>query len=164
MAAVGCRRPAAHGRWVHGLLVFTYIHRVSCVCRPKNLVNAESRILLTQATQKPGVQKPSCPAFQPKKTVPITNTSSSIFIKKTLQPKMIFVRCQRLIARKLAELFGFNRGVRPFYAACCFDELSRGSVSCLFNASFEKQFHNATTRFFTPKSMTMASAGAIQDK
>jgi hypothetical protein len=35
-----------HGRWVHGLLVFTYIHGVSCVRRPKNLVNAESQILL----------------------------------------------------------------------------------------------------------------------
>ena len=32
------------------------------------------------------------------------------------------------------------------------------------NASFEKQFHNATTHFFTPKSMTMASAGAIRGK
>ena len=49
----------------------------------------------------------------------------------------IFVRCLRLIARKLAVLFGFNRGVRPFYAACCFDDVSRGSVSCLLNASFE---------------------------
>ncbi len=63
----------------------------------------------------------------------------------------IFVRCQRLIARKLAELFGFNRGVRPFFAACCFDELSRGSISCLLDASFGKRFHNATTRFFTPE-------------
>jgi len=52
-----------------------------------------------------------------------------------------------LLARKLALLFGFNPGVRPFYAACHFDELSRGSVSCLLSASFEKQFHNATTRF-----------------
>jgi hypothetical protein len=49
-----------------------------------------------------------------------------------------------LIARKLAMLFGFNRGIHPFYAACRFDELTRGSVSCLFNASFEKRFHNAT--------------------
>jgi hypothetical protein len=32
-----------------------------------------------------------------------------------------------------------------------FDELSRGSVSCLLNASFKKRFHNATTLFFTPK-------------
>ena len=54
------------------------------------------------------------------------------------------------LTRKLAVLFGFNRGVRPFYAACRFDELSRGSVSCLLNASFEKQFHNATFNFFTP--------------
>ena len=36
-----------HGWWVHGLLVFTNIHRVSCVRHPKNLINAESRILLT---------------------------------------------------------------------------------------------------------------------
>ena len=49
-------------------------------------------------------------------------------------------------------LFGFNRGVQPFYAACRFDELSRGFVSCLLNASFEKRFHNATTtQFFWPK-------------
>ena len=51
-----------------------------------------------------------------------------------------------MIARKLAVLFGFNRGIRPFYAACCFDELSRGSVSCLLNASFGKRFpqhHNS---------------------
>ena len=54
------------------------------------------------------------------------------------------------ILKKLAVHFGFNRGVRPFYAARRFDELSR------------KQFHNATTRFFTPKSMTMVSAGAIR--
>ncbi len=63
----------------------------------------------------------------------------------------IFVCCWRLIARKLAELFGFNRGIRPFFAGCCFDELSRGSVLCLLNASFGKQFHNATTQFFTPE-------------
>ena len=49
----------------------------------------------------------------------------------------IFVRCQRLMARKIAEIFSFNRGVWPFYAACRFDELSRGSVLCLSNASFE---------------------------
>jgi hypothetical protein len=42
-------------------------------------------------------------------------------------------------------LFGLNRGVRPFYAACCFNELSRGSVLCLLNASFKtaiSQCHN----------------------
>jgi hypothetical protein len=57
----------------------------------------------------------------------------------------IFVRYQRLMARKIAVLFGLNRGVRPFYTACCFDELSRGSVSCLLNASFKtavSQCHN----------------------
>ena len=71
-----------------------------------------------------------------------------------------------MIARKLGELFGFNRGVKTFYAACHFDELSRGFVSCLLilSASFAKRFHNATTQFFTPKSMTMASAGAILGK
>jgi len=61
----------------------------------------------------------------------------------------------------LAVLFGFNRGVPPFYAAFCLNELSRGSVLCLLNASFKKRFHNTTTQFFTPKMMTMASAGAI---
>jgi len=51
-----------------------------------------------------------------------------------------------LIARKLAELFRFNRGIRPFYAARCFDDVSRGSVSCLLNASFKtavSQRHNS---------------------
>jgi hypothetical protein len=67
-----------------------------------------------------------------------------------------------LIARKITELFSFNCGVQPFYAACCQDELSRRFVSCLLNASFGKQLHNATSQFFTPKLMTMASAGAIQ--
>jgi len=67
-----------------------------------------------------------------------------------------------MIGNFLGELFGFNCGVPPFYAARCFDELSRGSVSCLLKASFKKRFHNATTRFFTPKSMTNASAGAIR--
>ena len=50
------------------------------------------------------------------------------------------------MARKLAELFRFNRSVRPFYAARCFDNVSRGSVSCLLNASFKtavSQRHNS---------------------
>ena len=50
------------------------------------------------------------------------------------------------MARKIDQLFGLNRGVRPFYAARCFDELSRGSVSCLLNASFETRYpqrHNS---------------------
>ena len=40
----------------------------------------------------------------------------------------IVVCSQRLIARKLSELFGFNPGIPPFYAARRFNELSRGSV------------------------------------
>jgi hypothetical protein len=70
----------------------------------------------------------------------------------------IFVRYQCLVARKIAELFGLNHGVRPFYAACCFDELSRGSFSCLLNASFK----TVVSQCHKPKSMTMASAGAIR--
>jgi hypothetical protein len=49
------------------------------------------------------------------------------------------------MARKIAVLFGLNRGIRPFYADCCFDVLSRGSVLCLLNASFKtavSQRHN----------------------
>jgi hypothetical protein len=58
-----------------------------------------------------------------------------------------FVRYQRLMARKIVEPFGLNRGVCPFYTACCFDELSRGFLSCLLNASFKtavSQCHNST--------------------
>jgi hypothetical protein len=58
----------------------------------------------------------------------------------------IFVLYQCLMVRKIAELFGLNRGIQSFYAACCFDELSRGSVSCLLNASFKtavSQHHNS---------------------
>ena len=56
-----------------------------------------------------------------------------------------------MIARKLALLFGFNRGIRPFYAARRFDELSRGSVSCLLSASFEKQFSQRRNSIFYTK-------------
>jgi hypothetical protein len=89
------------------------------------------------------------------------NFSTSLFGYWQLQ---LFCPLVALIARKLAVLFGFIRVIQPFYAACCFDELRRGSILCLLNASFEKPFHNATTRFFTPKLMTMASAGAIRGK
>jgi hypothetical protein len=77
---------------------------------------------------------------------------------------LIFVRYQRLMARKIAELFGLNPGVQPFYAACCFNELSRGPILCLLNASFKTAVSHATTQFFEPKSMIMVSAGAIQGK
>jgi hypothetical protein len=59
----------------------------------------------------------------------------------------IFVRYERLMARKIAELFGLNHGVLPFYAACCFNELSRGSVSCLLNASFKDRFQKCHNSF-----------------
>jgi hypothetical protein len=44
---------------------------------------------------------------------------------------------QRFIARENAELFSSNHYNSPFYAAFCFDELSRGSILCLNNNSFE---------------------------
>jgi hypothetical protein len=50
------------------------------------------------------------------------------------------------MARKLAELLSFNRGIQPFYTACCFDQMSRGFVLCLLNASFRtaiSQRHNS---------------------
>jgi hypothetical protein len=65
------------------------------------------------------------------------------------------------MARKIAELFGFYPGIQLFYAASCFDELSRGFVVCLLNVSIKtavSQHHNS---IFEPKWMTMASAGAI---
>ncbi len=56
---------------------------------------------------------------------------------------------ERLIARKLAELFGFNRGVRTFYASCRFDELSRGFVSCLFTLASKSDFTTPQLDFYT---------------
>ena len=57
----------------------------------------------------------------------------------------IFVRCQRLIARKIAELFSSNRAMSQFYEACGIDDVSRGSVSCLFAAIFEGAIFTVTT-------------------
>ena len=62
-----------------------------------------------------------------------------------------FVHCWHLMARKIADLFGFNRGIQPFYAACCFNDLSRGSVSCLSNASFETVVSQRHNLFFWAK-------------
>ncbi len=62
-----------------------------------------------------------------------------------LVTSQMFVRYWRLMTRKIAVLFCFNRGIRPFYAACCFGELSRWSVLCLLNVSSEtaiSQRHN----------------------
>jgi hypothetical protein len=33
-----------------------------------------------------------------------------------------------MISRNVAELFSYNRNISHFYAACCIDELSRGSI------------------------------------
>ncbi len=68
--------------------------------------------------------------------VALISAISFTTVRGTVVSQRIFVRCQRLMARMLAFGLGFNRGVRPFYAACCFDVLSRGSVLCLLNASF----------------------------
>ena len=51
----------------------------------------------------------------------------------------------------LAEFFRFHRGVPPFDTACCFDELSRGTVSCLLNASFGKCFPQCHNLIFYAK-------------
>jgi hypothetical protein len=39
------------------------------------------------------------------------------------------------MAQNVGKLFLPNRGMSPFYAACCFDVLRRGSVLCLFATS-----------------------------
>ena len=57
----------------------------------------------------------------------------------------IFVCCQRLIARKIAELFSTNRAVSQLYQAWGIDDVSRGSVLCLFAASFGGAIFTATT-------------------
>jgi hypothetical protein len=55
------------------------------------------------------------------------------------------------MARKIAELFSFNRGNQPFEAACCFGELSRGFVLCLLNASFKTAISQCHNSFFYAK-------------
>jgi hypothetical protein len=55
------------------------------------------------------------------------------------------------MARKLAVLFDFHRGIRSFYAAGRFDELSRGCVSCLLNANFRKRFPQRHNSIFYAK-------------
>ena len=51
-------------------------------------------------------------------------------LRKCLVTFLIFVRCQRLIARNDRELFSFNRGVSHLNNACRIDDVSRGSLSC----------------------------------
>ena len=42
---------------------------------------------------------------------------------------LVFVCCQCLIAKNVCKLFSSYQGIPHFYAACCIDELSRGSNS-----------------------------------
>ena len=58
----------------------------------------------------------------------------------SLVTSLICVLYKCLIARKIVELFNFNHGKRPFYAACSLSELRRRSVLCLWIASFGKGF------------------------
>ena len=51
-------------------------------------------------------------------------------LRKCLITFLLFVRCQRLIARNDRELFSFNRGVLHLNNACRIDDVSRGSLSC----------------------------------
>jgi hypothetical protein len=51
-------------------------------------------------------------------------------LRKCLITFLLFVRCQRLIARNDRELFSFNRGVSHLNNACRIDDVSRGSLSC----------------------------------
>jgi hypothetical protein len=48
----------------------------------------------------------------------------------------IFVLYQHLTARKIAELFSSNHAMSQFYEACSINDVRRGSVLCLFAASF----------------------------
>ena len=57
----------------------------------------------------------------------------------------IFVCCQCLIARKIAELFSSNCAMSQLYKACSIDDVSRGSVLCLFAASFGGALFTITT-------------------
>jgi hypothetical protein len=51
-------------------------------------------------------------------------------LRKCLITFLLFVRCQRLIARNDRELFSFNRGISHLNNACRIDDVSRGSLSC----------------------------------
>ena len=74
----------------------------------------------------------------------------------------IFECCQRLIARKIAEIFSSNWAMSQFYEACGINDVSTGSVLCLFAASFGSAVFTATTLLCVPKPMTLAAAGAIR--
>ena len=50
-----------------------------------------------------------------------------------------------MIARKIAELFSSNRAMSQFYEDCSINEVGRGSVLCLFTASFGGAIFTDTT-------------------
>ena len=77
MAAVGCRWPP----WSVGCMVYLFLPRY-IVCH--DVVSAVQKILSS------GTKKPLRPAFYPNKPVP-KKMIISIFMKKTLQPKMLKV-------------------------------------------------------------------------
>ncbi len=56
-----------------------------------------------------------------------------VSFKKKLGSRLItfqiVVRCQRLIAGKVAVVFLLNRGISHFCTACCINELSKGFIS-----------------------------------
>ena len=64
---------------------------------------------------------------------------------KTFQRQPHPTPCKEAPGGGVCSSMEINRGVPPFYADRHFDELSRGFVSYLLNASFKKRFHNATT-------------------
>ena len=51
-------------------------------------------------------------------------------LRKCLITFLLFVRCQRLIAKNDREIFSFNRGVLHLNNACRIDDVSRVSLSC----------------------------------
>ena len=76
----------------------------------------------------------------------------------------IFVRWWRLKARMIAELLGlilaFDHSTQLVALMCWLE----GPFCAFWLLASETASHNTKTRFSTPKSMTMASAGAMQGK
>jgi hypothetical protein len=78
----------------------------------------------------------------------------------------IYIRCQRLIARKVAADFSFLAVNRNFYEACISNDVSRVSLSCLFCASFwcdcgVVRYHKSwRATIFSPKKIQKLSQDA----
>jgi hypothetical protein len=58
-----------------------------------------------------------------------------IELRARVVSRRVFIRCKRLIARKVAADFSFLAVIRDFYEACVSNDVSRVSLSCLFCAS-----------------------------